>query len=107
MGRSTLYSTKIPELKSIHTLSNPVIAEKSNGFGIPETAGVGSLLCPEGNPAEVVAPAASDFSSSKRNQKLPIIRMPIIYHEKNTWKIICEKSSSEKWKSLNCSTTIN
>lgn len=58
-------------MKSIHTLSNPVIAEKSNGFGIPETAGVASLLCPEGNPApaEVVAPAASDFSSSKRKKE--------------------------------------
>lgn len=61
-------SKTLPELKSIHTLSNPVIAEKSNGFGIPVTEGGASLLCPDGISADVVASAASDFSSSNKTE---------------------------------------
>lgn len=44
--RIMFFTARTPKIKAedVHTLSNPVIAEKSNGFGIPGTEGGAALL---------------------------------------------------------------
>lgn len=68
------FTARTPKIKAedVHTLSNPVIAEKSNGFGIPGTEGGAALLWPDGASVEIVPwlpSAAADFPSEHQKNE--------------------------------------